>query len=111
MWSLHFNWRIWTITINLIKQCVLQCVTRLEVVSTMEEEVQRGKEGQACSGGCVSVSGVIRGTVMERVAFEQRLGKVREFSLQIPGGNRAWRQQHAWHSQGITRSQWDWHSK
>lgn len=41
----------------------------------MEEEVQWGKEGQERSSGCVDLNGVLRVTVMEKVAFERRLGR------------------------------------
>lgn len=38
----------------------------------MEEEVQRGKEEQEHSSGCVDLNGALRVTVMEKVSFERR---------------------------------------
>lgn len=36
----------------------------------MEKEVQQSKEDQECSGRCMDLSGVLRVTVVDRVAFE-----------------------------------------
>lgn len=36
----------------------------------MEKEVQQSKEGQECSGRWMDLSGVVRVSVVDRVAFE-----------------------------------------